>query len=419
MADAATGGLWQNRNFRRLFGASAVSNLGDGVAAMAYPWLATLLTRDPLLVSMVAVAGRLPWVLIALPAGVWTDRADRLKLMIGANLVQTVLTLVVAGLVVGLSVLPLGAAPVLILSALVFLLGVAEVLRDNSAQTFLPAVVPGRDLEQANGRVWAAEQVVNQFAGPPLGGVLIGLALWAPFAFDALSFAGAAVLLAGIRVPRPVPPPPRGFWAELREGFAWLKDQVLIRRLAVALGLTNMVFSAAIAMMALYAQEVLGLGAFGYGVLLMSGAAGGVLAGLAGPLIVRRIGPGPTVHLAMTIFALSYLLIGLVPMRWAAALGLFGDAFGGILWNVVTVSWRQRVIPATLLGRVNAIYRFVGWGMIPVGSALGGLTVRLAEAPLGREQALMLPFLLAGVATILLTLWGLGALRFPEPGTRE
>lgn len=384
---------------------------------MAYPWLATLLTRDPFLISLVAMAGRLPWFLLALPAGVWTDRMDRRSIMVRADAIRFALAGAVATLVLSAPSLPLppdaGPGMILSLAALAFALGTAEVMRDNAAQTLLPAIVPAADLERANGRMWSVEQVMNQFAGPPLAGALIAAGLALPFALDAATFAAAAVLVAGLRLPAPVPAPRRAFLHEMKEGFLWLKGHPLIRRLAVILGLTNAVFSAAITMLALYAQELLGLGAFGYGLLLTTGAAGGVLAGLAGPAITARLGPGRTVHLSMVIFALSYLLIGLVPHVASVAVGLFGDAFGGILWNVVTVSYRQRVIPPALLGRVNAIYRFVGWGMIPLGAAAGGLAVRLSEPFLGRAEALMLPFLIAGIVTVGLTVYGMARIRFP------
>lgn len=415
--------LARNRNFRLHFTASAISNLGDGVSTLALPWLATLLTRDPVLIALVVTGGRLPWFLFALPAGVLTDRADRQKMMVRADLVRMGLTLAIIGLILSIPALPrpdgAGAGPILALAGLSFLLGSAEVLRDNAAQTLMPQIVAAADLERANGQMWSAEQVMNQFVGPPLAGALIGFGIALPFGLDALTFALAAALVAVLRLPRPDLPPRRAFLTELREGFVWLKDHVLIRRLAIILGLTNAVFTAAITMLALYAQEILGLGAFGYGLLLTAGAAGGVVAGLAGPAIVARLGAERTVHLSMVTFTLAYLILGLFPSKAMAAVGLFGDAFGGVLWNVVTVSYRQRVIPQALLGRVNSIYRFVGWGMIPFGAMAGGAMVRLAEPAFGREMALLVPFGVAGAVTALLTLYGVFRLRFPAPAPRK
>lgn len=410
--------LRRNRNFRLHFMASAVSNLGDGVSVLAMPWLATLLTRDAFLISLVVTAGRLPWFLFALPAGVWTDRADRRRMMVRADLVRMGLTLGVIGLILSVPALPqpAGSGPgmILLLASLSFLLGTAEVLRDNAAQTLMPQIVAAGDLERANGQMWGAEQVMNQFVGPPLAGALIGFGIALPFGLDAATFAIAAALVAMLTLQPQALPARRAFLSELKEGFVWLKDHALIRRLAVILGITNAVFTAAITMLALYSQEILGLGAFGYGMLLTAGAAGGVLAGLAGPGIAARFGPERAVHAAMVIFSVSYLLLGLFPSRGMAVIGLFGDAFGGVLWNVVTVSYRQRVIPPALLGRVNAIYRFLGWGMMPIGAMAGGLLVRMSEPVLGRESALLLPFTVAGAVTVLLTVYGVFRLRFPK-----
>lgn len=116
----------------------------------------------------------------------------------------------------------------------------------------------------------------------------------------------------------------------------------------------------------------------------------------------------------MVTFAAGCLALGLFPSLPAAVFGLFADAFGGILRNIVTVPYRQRTIPADILGRVNSIYRFFGSGMMPVGALADCLLVRLAEPALGREAALLAPFSLAGIVTLALTVYGFFRIRFPE-----
>ena len=414
--------LRHNRNFRLLFSASVVSNLGDGVSALALPWFATLLTRDAFLISLVAMAGRLPWFLFALPAGVWTDRADRRRLMVRADIARMALTLGVIALVLSAPALPMaagaGTGMILTLAALTFLLGTAEVLRDNAAQTILPALVAAGDLERANGQMWSAEQVMNQFVGPPLAGALIALGVALPFGLDATTFAIAAALVCMLVPPPQKLPPRRAFLSELKEGFVWLRGHPLILQLAVILGVTNAAFTAAMVMLALYAQELLGLGAFGYGMLLTAGAAGGVLAGLAGPAIATRFGALPTVLASLGVFAVAYLALGLRPTVPVAAAGLFCDAFAGVLWNIVTVSYRQRVVPGDILGRVNSIYRFFGWGMMPIGAVVGGALVSLCEPSLGREAALTVPFLMAGIVTAGLLVYAALRLSFPRSSAK-
>jgi MFS family permease len=140
--------LWSNRNYRLLLSGSAVTNLGDGAVAVAMPWLATLLTRDPLMISVVAMAEYLPWLLFALPAGVWTDRADRRLLIIRADSVRLALALCLVAMTLSI---PAASAIggdrtglVAMLAAIAFLLGTAAVVRGNAAQTLLPSIV-GRD----------------------------------------------------------------------------------------------------------------------------------------------------------------------------------------------------------------------------------------------------------------------------------
>ena len=193
--------LWQNQKFRALFASAAVTNLGDGVMALAVPWLATLLTRDPFLIGLVATARSLPWFLFALPAGVITDRHDHRRLLIGADAVRVALSLCL--LVLALTATP-GTGPVLAMAGLTFVLGSAEVVRDNTAQTFLPSVVDKRHLEQANGALWSTEQLAGQFIGPPLAGLLIGLSVGLPFGLHAGLLALGIALTMAIAVPRRV-----------------------------------------------------------------------------------------------------------------------------------------------------------------------------------------------------------------------
>ena len=156
------GRLWVNRNFRLLFSSAMATNLGDGLIAVAVPWLATMLTDDPLLIGLVAAARHLPWALFALPAGVLTDRHDHRRLILAADAARLVLSVALCGLAL---TAPPGTGPVLALAALAFLLGSAEVLRDNTAQTFLPDVVDKPQLERANGALWATERLAGQLAG--------------------------------------------------------------------------------------------------------------------------------------------------------------------------------------------------------------------------------------------------------------
>lgn len=414
-------------NYWRLWVASVISNLGDGVATIAYPWLASAITRNPLHIAAVAVVTRLPWLLFSLPAGVVTDRVDRRRLVAWMDVARFVLTLGVALAVLaaqpqlaspdaiadGTADIP-GSAGLLLamvyISAL--LLGTAEVLRDNSAQTLMPAIVDKEHLEVANGRLWGAEMVANSFVGPPLGGVLLGIAFSLPFFLDAGTFAVAAALVLAItgqfKAERETAPAERpSFWEEMKEGVGWLWKHPLFRPMAIALGVLNGTFMMALATFVLFGQEVLALDATQFGLLTTGAAVGGVVGSVVAHRVTRILGQGTSLFASIAVMAVGTLVSGLTSsfwMFWTMSLLTSGMA---VLWNVITVSLRQSLIPDRLLGRVNSVYRFIGWGMMPLGSLLGGVVVAVAEPIAGREWALRWPFIIAAALTAALYFYAL------------
>lgn len=417
------------RNYWKLWVASVVSNFGDGVATIAYPWLASAVTRNPIHIAAVLVVTRLPWLLFSLPAGVITDRVDRRKLVAWMDVGRFVITLGVALAVLAAQpqlsspeeVAAGGAVPdsagllLLLIYAAAMLLGTAEVFRDNSAQTLMPAIVDGENLEKANGRLWGAEMVTNSFVGPPLGGLLLAVAFALPFFVDAGSFAVAAALVFMIggnfkpsresadtdEIGKP------SFWGELKEGVAWLWGHDLFRPMAIALGVINALFMVAFSTYVLYVQEVLKLDATTFGLLLTAAAAGGVLGSLVAPRVSGAIGQGASLFLTILVSAGALMITGLTSSFWVVWVMIAVFSSVTILWNVITVSLRQALIPDAILGRVNSVYRFIGWGMMPIGSLLGGVIVLVAEPALGREMALRAPFFFAAAANIGLYLYAL------------
>ncbi len=408
--------LWSNRNYRLLLSGGAAANLGDGVAAVAMPWLATLLTRDPLMISAVAMAEYLPWLLFALPAGVLTDRADRRLLMIRADCARLALTLCVVAVTLSISTAPPSSGeqtePVATLATIAFLLGTAAVVRGNAAQTLLPSIIASDDLERANGQMWSAEQVMGRFVGPPLAGALIAAGIVVPFGFNTAMLALTVGIVWLIALPVRRTTEHRRFWSALLEGLEWMRRNPAILRLAIMLGAINAVSVGGLTILVLYAQEVLHLAATGYGFLLTCGAAGGVLGGLAMPNIARRIGMRASLVLALATFVLLHLLLGLFSSMVLAGLALFLEAAAGMLWNVVTVSYRQRLIPNELLGRVNSVYRFFGWGAMPFGAMGAGFLVSVLEPAVGRVAALHGPYLLGALVGGVMLVYGTLRLRF-------
>ena len=382
-------------SYRKLYAATALSNIGDGMSGIAYPWLATAITRNPLLIATVAAAQRLPWLVFTLPAGVITDRVDRKRAMVMMDSLRFLLTLAVAFAVLGQQ----GSLPtpdevrnvvgtrtglyVLLLLA-TLLMGCAEVLRDNCGQTFMPSIVPPEHLERANGRMWAAESVANTFIGPPIGSLLLLAAFSMPFFIDAGSFFAAAALVAMIpgafRAVRPATEIGKvaNWRTELAEGVRWLWGNHLLRAMAIILGLMNMASNISGAMFVLFSQDVLKVTPLTFTLMGFGFAIGATLGSYLAPWMSRTFGSGTCLAIALGSAAVTQFLVGI--SSWWPVVGVV-FAVGTLLgssWNVITVSLRQTIIPPHLLGRVNSVYRFFAWGMLPIGALLGGLVVTIA-----------------------------------------
>ena len=400
--------LIRNRNYRLLFSAGAMTNLGDGLIVLALPWLAALMTRDAVAIAAVAAAGRLPWLLFALPAGVIIDRSDQRKLIARADLLRAAIVFAIFLLAVSDPI----ADAIWLVAGLAFLLGSAEVLRDNAAQTILPAIVAEEDLEAANGQLWSTEQLTGQFIGPPLAGVLIASGIGLPFGIDVAMLVLAAGLVWLINLPAQVRVQ-KSFGKALLEGIAFMRADRVLLRLAIVLGVANFLATATITVQVLFAQDVLSLSAFAYGTVLSVAALGAITGSLLAPRLTKAIGLHPCLLLSIAGWAVGYFVIGVSSSGIFMGLALFGVMASAMLWNVITVSWRQRRIPTELLGRVNSIYRFFGWGSMPLGALAGGFVVSLLEDGLGREAALRAPFLLAAACCVLLLVYAVFRLRLP------
>ncbi len=391
-------------SYRKLYTATALSNIGDGMAAIAYPWLATAITRNPILIALVAAAQRLPWLFFTLPAGVITDRVDRKRAMVAMDTLRFAFTLLIAFAVLGeqgtlpapdelQNVVGTRSGLYMLLIVATILLGCAEVLRDNCGQTFMPSIVKAEHLERANGRMWSIESVTNTFVGPPLGSLFLLVAFSIPFFVDAGSFFVAAALVATIpgsfRASHPDEDHVRPNWrVELKEGVKWLWANPLLRSMAIILGLMNMASNLSGAMFVLFSQDVLNISPFTFTLMGFGFAIGAIVGGYTAPWLSRTLGSGACLALTLGSTAVTQFLVGLSSF-WPLTAVIF--AIGALLsasWNVITVSLRQTIIPPHLLGRVNSVYRFFAWGMIPIGAALGGVVVAVMGRFVSHEMAL-------------------------------
>jgi MFS family permease len=354
--------------FWRVWTASGISAIGDGVRFAALPLLAAGITHQPLAVAAVSIAEGLPWALFALIAGALVDRLDRRRVMGISDLCRFV-TMAVLAVAVAThhSSIPL-------LCVVGFALGTAQTMFDNASQAILPSVVTRPQLERANSRLASAQILADAFIGPPLGALLFVAFAALPFVVDSTSFLIAAILVLTLsgsyRVPREGPP--RRLHEEIREGLSWLWHHRLIRTLALMLTTWNLVSSANQAVFVLFALKTLHLSKLQFGLLLTAAAIGGLIGSVVATRILARFGPSLTLRIVVLSAAAAYLGIALAHQAVVVGVLMGVEGMVGIIWNVTTVSARQTIIPSGLFGRVNSVYRFLSWGAIPIGAAVGG-----------------------------------------------
>ena len=276
------------------------------------------------------------------------------------------------------------------------LFGFTEVLRDNAGQTFLPSVVEKENLESANGKLWSVEYLANSFIGPPISSFLLGVSIFLPFFIHSSTFFIAAALVGLItRINVEEVREKKSsinFRAEIREGFTWLWSHSLLRPMAIILGSMNLIGAITAATFILFAQEILETSVFEFAILGTAGAVGGTLGGVLGPKISKKLGSGRSLYLTLMILPATALLIGLSSNWLVVWAMIFCATIFAVLWNVITVSLRQSIIPSELLGRVNSVYRFFAWGSMPIGTLIGGAIVSLSETFLNRDLALRMPY---------------------------
>ncbi len=354
--------------FWRVWTAATASNIGDGIVLAALPLLAAELTREPIGVAATTIAVRLPWLIFGLFAGVVVDRTDRLRMMIHTDLVRAAAFLVIA-LVVATDNMTLA-----ILYIAVFGLGILETLFDTAAMSMTPSLVHSAQLERANARMNGAQIAANEFAGPPLGGLLFAIALAVPFGVNAATFVLSSALLLTVKGRyRPHREAPTSVVDDIKVGFGFVWREPVIRAFAIGAGALNFGFTAAVAVLVLHAQDNLSLEALGFGLLLAAGAVGGVVGAILAPGTVTRLGRRPSIMASVFTMAAGIAVMGAAQAPWVAAVGFVAVGFSGEVWNIVSMTYRQSVTPDALLGRVMSGFRVIAYGTFPLGAAAGGI----------------------------------------------
>lgn len=360
-------------SFRWLLASSWVSNLGDGMALAAGPLLVASQTHDPLLVALAVLLQQLPWLVFGLFAGALADRLDRRLLVITADLVRAVVLVLLS-----VAVLRDVVSVAVVLAAL-FVLGTAEVFADTTSSTLLPMIVARDDLAVANARIMSGFITVNQLAGPPIGAALFAAAMAFPFLGQAMLVTLGALLVSRVALPahgRSVAEGSGHVGRDIAEGVRWVVGHAAVRTLVLTILIFNITFGAAWSVLVLYADQRLGLGPVGFGLLTTVSAVGGLAGTFSYGWITRRVSLADLMRIGLVFETFTHLALALTtePLLAMAIFFLFGaHAF---VWGTTSVTVRQRAVPTELQGRVGSVNMVGVYGGLVAGSAIGGLVAR-------------------------------------------
>jgi MFS family permease len=366
------GGLWQHPDFLKLWSGQTISQVGSQVSGLALPLAAVLvLDASAFEVATLGAVEFLPFLLFALPAGVWVDRLPRRPILI--------VTDVCRGLF--LATIPvayfLDALTMWQLYVVGFLVGIGTVFFDVSYQSYLPSLVRRDQLVEGNSLLEVTRNAA-QIGGPGLAGLLVG-AITAPYAIlvDAVSFLGSAGLLKAIRTVEEAPPSTHkpSMRRELKEGLSYLVRHRYWRPISITTASSNFFWMMSGSIIIVYAVRELDLSPAVIGLTFSLGSIGGLAGALLGKPISSRLGVGPTIVLSAILFGPALMLVPLAPQSFPIPLLVLSFVIAGagaVLYNISAISLMQTLTPERLLGRLNASRRFIVWGTIPLGSLVGG-----------------------------------------------
>jgi MFS family permease len=371
---APQGSLWRERNFLTFWTGQAFSQFGAQITELAIPVLAVLvLNATEFEVGVLTAANVAAFLVVGLPAGAWIDRMRKRHVMIWADAVRAV---------------TLGTVPVLWLTGtlhiwhlivVALIMGVATVFFDVSNQSLVPSLVRPGQIAEANGKLQSTEQLAH-LTGPAVGGWLIGI-IAAPFAIVVtvgtylISF--VAMLFTRDHEVRRAPEDHKPIMKEIGEGLRWVFGNPFLRRIVATTGFANLFGTMAFTLLPIFLLRVLGLTPVEIGVIFSLGAVGGLVGAMATPHIVKRFGEARTLPISVIGFSLAPLLLPVATLVPQIAFPFlvaqfFLMSFTVLLYNITQVTFRQRITPTRLLGRMNASIRFCVWGVMPIAALVAG-----------------------------------------------
>ena len=360
--------------FNRLWSASLVSNLSDGVLLAAAPLLAITLTDNTVLISLLGAMVMLPWLLFAIPIGALVDRLDRRYILAGTNLLRSAVVGVLAFTIAA----DLVTIHFLILAA--FIIGSCEVASDTTAQSLIPQILEEKHFEKANSRLQISETVVQGFIGAPLSGFLYSLAIYIPFFFNSVGYIVSAILALSMPIhflqdvrKEERKAEQKHFVADMKFGISYLYNHKLLRRLVLTTSLIGVCYSMGTATLVLFMVRELNLPEPLFGLVLTIQGIGGLVGAVVAPHASKRFGRACVMTFGIFSSSVLILLQGFAPNIYLfVGLATFG-AFTISQWNILLMSTYQSVIPNEIYGRIHGTRRTLVWGMMPIGSVMGGL----------------------------------------------
>lgn len=382
-------------DFSRIWSASLITNLVDGVLRLAAPLLAVSLTEDPILIGALSALGLLPWLFFAIPIGALVDRVDRRKALVIGNSLRAVIALFIAFAV------SQDFINIWLLLISVFFFGICEVLVDTTSQAVLPQILDKSNYERGNSRLQISEVIVSQFAGAPLSGLLYAVSIALPFFFSTTGFilAGLLILLfpferaINVRKEGDTGQAKLGLKGDIKFALNYLYQDKQIFSIVVITTLLGFFYSLSNAIAPLFILKELNVSPALFGVVLAIQGIGALAGSIAAPMVSKYLGRGKALAINVFFASLLVIFIGLSPNAYFFVAVSVLVGFTISVWNILLMSLYQSLIPPELYGRIHGARRTIVWGLMPIGALLGGVIAR---------GGLRLPFLIGGsIATLI------------------
>ena len=383
--------------FTKLWSASAASNVADGLLKTAAPLLATTLTQNPVWISLLAALVMLPWLFFAIPIGGLVDRINRRQMLVVANVIRLSAVLLIA-VTVGFDLITL---PILFFAS--FLFGVGEVIYDTTIQAMIPQVLEKSQLERGNGRLEVTAVMLGEFLGAPLSGLLFAASIALPFAFGSVGVLAAVILVMAI--PRDFsihsveyePKEKTGFWEDIRFGIRYLYEDKKLLKLVLLTASVGFFFAASSSTTVLFLTQTLGASYAIFGFIIAAPAVGAIIGSFLAPKFSEKYGRTDTLAVAIVLSSAFTLIQGFSPNYIVFGLLLMTGSVVITAWNILLMSTYHQIIPSHLFGRIHGTRRTLVWGLMPIGSLVGGAIATID---------LRLPFFVGGAACLILAIAG-------------